>query len=76
MAVTMKNAVSGMLYHVALVRTDVLEEYFASIIRLTRIGILETLVVIAKKCYVEMSVLSRTTKHNIPEDSILVPDLP
>jgi hypothetical protein len=38
----MKNAVSGMLRRVALVRTDVSEELNASIIRVTRIGELGT----------------------------------
>jgi hypothetical protein len=50
---------SGILHHVALVRTDVLEEVITSIIRVTRIGDLET------------SVLTRTTRRNIPEDGIL-----
>jgi hypothetical protein len=35
-------ASSGMLRHVALVRTDILEELSASFIRVTRIGELET----------------------------------
>jgi hypothetical protein len=39
---------SGMLRHVALVRTNVSEEYIASIIRVTRIGELGTLVVSSK----------------------------
>jgi hypothetical protein len=34
----MKMLSSGMLRHVVLVRTDVLEEHIASIIRVTRIG--------------------------------------
>jgi hypothetical protein len=34
----MKNASSGMLHRVALVRTDVSEERIASIITVTRIG--------------------------------------
>jgi hypothetical protein len=38
-------ASSGMLHHVALVRTDVLEELSASIIRVTRIDKLGTLAV-------------------------------
>jgi hypothetical protein len=38
----MKNASSGMLRRVALVRTDVSEELSASFIRLTRIGELGT----------------------------------
>jgi hypothetical protein len=41
-AVTMKNAVFGMLRRVSLVRTDVSEECSASIIRVTRIGELGT----------------------------------
>jgi hypothetical protein len=36
---------SGMLHHVALVRTDVSEELSGSIIRVTRIGELGTLAV-------------------------------
>jgi hypothetical protein len=38
----MKNAVSGMLRHVDLVRTDVSEELSASIIRVKRISELRT----------------------------------
>jgi hypothetical protein len=38
-------ASSGMLRHVALVRTDVTEELSASFIRVTRIGVLRTLAV-------------------------------
>jgi hypothetical protein len=52
-------AYSGILRHVALVRTDVSEEISASIIRVTRIGELGT------------SVLTRATQRNIPEDGIL-----
>jgi hypothetical protein len=37
-AVTMKNAVSGILRRVALVITDVSDELSASFIRVTRIG--------------------------------------
>jgi hypothetical protein len=44
-----------MLYHVALVRTDVSEELSSSIIRVTKIGELETML---------------ATWHNIPEDGI------
>jgi hypothetical protein len=39
---TMKNVSSGMLRHVALVRTDVSEEHSASIIKVTRISELVT----------------------------------
>jgi hypothetical protein len=38
MAVTMKNASSGMFRRVALVRTDVSEKGISSVIRVTRIG--------------------------------------
>jgi hypothetical protein len=48
-------ASSGMLRHVAFVRTDVSEELSASIIRVTRISELRT----------------RATRRNIPEDPIL-----
>jgi hypothetical protein len=76
---------SGTLRHVALVRTDVSEEPSASIIRVTRIGELGMLAVTSKRHTLrrntnlimealhssEMSVLIRTTWHNIPEDGIL-----
>jgi hypothetical protein len=41
---------SGMLHHVALVRTDVSEERSASIIRVTTIGELGTLAVTSNRC--------------------------
>jgi hypothetical protein len=41
---------SGMLHHVALVRTDVSEELRASIIRVTKIGELGMLTVISNQC--------------------------
>jgi hypothetical protein len=73
---------SEMLCHVALVRTDVSEKLSASIIRVTRIGELgTTLAVTSNRCMLQRntemlsssktSVLTRATRHNIPEDSIL-----
>jgi hypothetical protein len=53
---------SGMLRHLALVRTDVLEEPNTSIIKVTRISELSSS---------ETSVLTRATRCNIPEDDIL-----
>jgi hypothetical protein len=53
---------SGLLRHVALVRTDVSEELSASIIRVTRIGELRSS---------KTSVLIRAVQQNIPEDNIL-----
>jgi hypothetical protein len=46
-----RMASSGMLRHVALVRTNVLEDLSASIIRVTRIGVLgTTLAVTGYRC--------------------------
>jgi hypothetical protein len=74
-------ASSGMLRHVALVRTDVSEEFSAFFIRVTRIGELGTLLVTAnivpsspilvtlmKKALssYETSVLTRARRRNIP----------
>jgi hypothetical protein len=67
---------SGMLCHVALARTDVTEEFSASIIKVLVTAnvpsspILVTLMIEALSSS-ETSVLTRTTRHNIPEDSIL-----
>jgi hypothetical protein len=77
---------SGMLRGVALVGTDVSEEFSASIIRLTRIRELGTalaltnivpsspiLIALMMKALSssETSVITGTTRHNIPEDAIL-----
>jgi hypothetical protein len=51
---------SGMLRHVALVRTDVLEELSASIIRVTRIGELGT----------TLAVTSNRRTQEIPSECI------
>jgi hypothetical protein len=77
---------SGILRRVALVRTDVSEEPSASFIRVTRIGELGTTLVAASVvpsspilvtlmkealCSTETLVLTRATRRNIPEDTIL-----
>jgi hypothetical protein len=72
---------SGMLCRVAFVRTDVSEELGASFIRVTRIGELGTKLAVtsnrrtllrnANSNSSEMSVLTRATWCNIPEDAIL-----
>jgi hypothetical protein len=74
---------SGRLHHVALIGTDVSEERSAWIIKVTRFGelvvtaifvpsspILVTLMVEARRS-TETSVLTRVTRRNIPDDSIL-----
>jgi hypothetical protein len=53
-------ASSGILRHVALVRTDVSEEFSASIIR-----------VMEELSSFKASVLTRAIRRNIPEDAIL-----
>jgi hypothetical protein len=77
---------SGMLHRVAFVRTEVSEECIASIIRVTRVGdivflcsVLQLLVTadIPSSLMMEaihsseMSILTRATWCNIPEDGIL-----
>jgi hypothetical protein len=71
---------SGMLRRVALVRTDVSEELSASIIRVTRIGKLGTTLAVTSNLVTlmmealsssESSVITRVTRLNIPEHTIL-----
>jgi hypothetical protein len=76
---------SGMLRRVALVRTEVSEELIASFIRVTRISELGTTLAVTSDrrtlrrntpmkvvlSSYETSVLTRATRRNIPEDTIL-----
>jgi hypothetical protein len=73
-------ASSGMLRLVALVRTDVSEELSVSFIRVTKLLVTARivpsspiLVTLMKEALSssETPVLTRATRHNIPEDAIL-----
>jgi hypothetical protein len=57
-------ASSGMLLHVALVRTDVLEELTSTIIRVTRIGEIGTTLAVTTN----QRTLRRNTKYGHPDD--------
>jgi hypothetical protein len=61
----------GMLRRVALLRTNVSEDLSATIIRVTRIGELGTTLMMETLSSSETSVLTRATRHNVPEDAIL-----
>jgi hypothetical protein len=64
---------SGMLGRVALVRIEVSEELSASFIRVTSVPILLILVTLRTEALSssETSVLTRATRRNIPEHTIL-----
>jgi hypothetical protein len=71
-AVTMKNASSGMLCSVALVRTDVSEELIASIIRVRRIGELGTRCNIPEDCILPSEASTFTLYSSVVSKCIIV----
>jgi hypothetical protein len=64
---------SGMLRRVALIVTDVSEELSASFIRMTQIGELGTTLGVTRnrRTLGRITVLTRATRCNVPEDGIL-----
>jgi hypothetical protein len=62
---------SGMLRHVALVRTDISEELSASFIRVTRIGELGTTLAVTSK-FLRSMCRSLVTTRVVPSKPILV----
>jgi hypothetical protein len=67
----MKNAVFGVLRRVALIRTDVSEEPSAPFITVTRIGELGTTLAVTSNRRTLRRFLTRATRRNILEDTIL-----
>jgi hypothetical protein len=66
--VTIRNAVFWDVTPVALVITDVSEKRFTSIIRVKRIDVVRKTLA---TCSSATLVLTRATRHHIPEDGIL-----
>jgi hypothetical protein len=59
-------ASSGMLHHVALVRTDILEEHSASIMRVTRISELGTLAATSNQHMLQRNTMNNITSQKMP----------
>jgi hypothetical protein len=71
----MKNAVSGKLHRVALIRTDVSEERIASVIKVTRIGVLGTMLALTSNRNMLHIVFHRSVLQMLVTANI-VPSLP